>query len=219
MKTTDIVLSAVRSIGASFPGTSSLVNAWNEYSTNSQIERCTRLIQSLAAELEQIRATIRPSVEECAEVFQLGLHCAMHDPYAEKATTYAALIVAYCDSTIDKDAVLNLIYECETLLPYDIETLRRLKGNRRVDSAFSFDERSDRNAVGKRQTSLKKLEGKGLIGVGGEGPASFERIYENSTAWPFTFYQQYYLVLPQGQALLRILDRPTAQPVDGERRS
>lgn len=207
MNKADMILSVVRSVGASFPCTASLVNAWNEFSTQNQIDRCTFLIEKLALDLEQMRTTSSPPTDQCAEVFQAGLHYAMHDPYAEKAAVYASLIVAYCKSTVDKDTALNLIYECETLLPYDIETLQALKGNRRVDSAFGFSERSEPNAVAKRQASLKKLEGKGLVGVGGDTSMSFERMYERPRAWPFTFYQQYYLVLPQGQALLRILDR------------
>ncbi len=212
MNKSDMVLSAIRSIGASFPGASSLVNAWNEHSTNLQLEKCNRLINSLAKDIETMDGRIQRTKKECAEIFGLAMNYAMNDPNPEKMPVYAALILSFCNNSIDKDLVSNLIYECETLLPFDLETLKRIRLNRRIDSAFGFNEKSDHTEVSKCQASIKKLEAKGLVGIGGENNMGLEKIYENSSAWPFTLYQQYYMVLHQGLELLKIIDRSSTQP-------
>ncbi len=211
MNKMDIVLSAIRSVGASFPVASSIVNAWNEYASHLQAEKCDRLITNLAENIEALEGRIERTERECAEVFGLALNYALNDPNIDKMPVYAGLVTSYCDNTADKDTVSNLIYECETLLPFDLENLKRLGSNRRIDSAFGFNEQTSRKDVSKCQTSIKKLEAKGLIGVGGENSISFERMYENSSSWPFTFYTQYYIVLHQGQLLLKILQNADTQ--------
>ncbi len=90
----------------------------------------------------------------------------------------------------------NLIYECETLLPFDLKKLKRIKFNRRIDSAFGFNEKSDHTDVSKCQTSIKKLEAKGLLGIGGENNTELEEFTKivvhghlhsiNNTIWSFT---------------------------------
>ena len=76
----DLVLSAIRSVGASFPVASSLVNAWSEYSTAAQIEKCNLLIEYLSKDLEKIEGRVERNEKECAEVFALGLRYAINDP-------------------------------------------------------------------------------------------------------------------------------------------
>ena len=206
----DLVLSATRSVGASFPIASSLVNAWNEYAGAAQVQKCEALIETLAKQLEGIQERADRTEKECADVFALGLRYAINDPDYAKANLYATLIASFCEGSVDRDAAMNLIYECETLLPYDLETLGRLRGGR-VDSTFQFGESTDRAGVSKCQSSIKKLESKGLIGAGGEGQFPMEREYENPRAWPYTFFQEYYRVLPQGEALLEAITKAQAQ--------
>jgi hypothetical protein len=129
---------------------------------------------------------------------------------SEKATLYSMIIAQFCDGSADKDTAMNLIYEAETLLESDIKVLQKVSGGR-VDSTFHFDERSDRITVSKCQASLKKLEGKGLISRSGDNSVSFERMYDNDEAWPYTFYQEYYMQSHQGRALIAALDRGAAQ--------
>lgn len=213
MRKVDMVLSAIRSVGASFPVASSLVNAWNDYSTNAQIEKCHSMIEALAEEIAGIKQDIDRDEKDCAQVFELGLRNCLNDPDIAKAALYSSIIAQFCDGSADKDTAINLIYEAETLLQYDLEVLGKIKGGR-VDSTFHFDEQTNRTVVSKCQASIKKLEGKGLVGRGGENSLSFERMYENGQSWPYTFYREYYMVLHQGKALLAALERRTAKQGD-----
>lgn len=203
----DLVLSSIRSIGASFPVASSLVNAWNEHASRELAERCDLLITDLASKIEKLEGDVKRSEQECAEIFQLGLKYALNEPNKEKVPIYSSLISAYCNEKIDKDAVSNLIYECETLLPYDLETLEKVKRNSRVDEIFMFDENSNINEVSKRHASIKKLESKGLISITGDTSPSLHRVYEKRDTWPFNFYIQFFVVLHQGAILLKILSK------------
>ena len=206
----DLVLSAIRSIGASFPVASSIVNAWNEYSTNAQISKCQIMVESLAIEINQIKDSIERDKADCAQVFELGMRKCLDDPDQAKATLYSVLIAQFCDGSADRDTAMNLIYEAETLLEYDLQILAKIRGGR-VDSTFNFDEQTDRVTVSKCQASIKKLEGKGLVSRSGETSMSFERIYHGGQAWPYTFYQEYYMRSHQGRALVAALERRTAQ--------
>jgi len=209
MAKTDLVLSAIRSVGASFPVASSVVNAWNEHAGRLQEEKCKTLIRDLSERVQALENRICRTEAECAKVFELALNYALRDPNVEKMPAYAGIVVSFCEGTADEDAAMNLIYEIESLLPFDIDSLAHIYPQKRIDSAFRFDERSSQQDVSKCQASVKKLEAKGLVGIGGESATTFPRLYEHGSEWPFTFYQQYYKVLPPGRLLLRITGRVT----------
>lgn len=169
------------------------MNAWNEYSTNSQIEKCHKMIEALAKELERLNEPIDREESDCAQVFELGMRNCLNDPDHSKASLYSMIIAQFCDGSADKDTAMNLIYEAETLLECDFEVLGKIRSGR-VDSTFNFDERTNRAVVSKCQSAIKKLEGKGLVTRSGDNSMSMERIYENERAWPYTFYMEYYML-------------------------
>ncbi|TKB23091.1 hypothetical protein FCL47_23945 [Desulfopila sp. IMCC35006] len=204
-KQADIILSAIRSVGSSFPFASSLVNAWNEYSSKQKEEKILRLIQDLSTKIENLDKSINKSEAECSEIFSLGLEYAIKEPSKEKIPIYSSLILSYCTNQVDRETVQNLIYECETILPYDIETLENLKRNPRIDEAFKFDESSNSEEVSKRQSSVKKLEAKGFLSITGDITPDFHRVYEQRTIWPFTFFVQFYQIMYHGEVFLKIL--------------
>ncbi len=206
-KQIDLVLSAIRTVGASFPVASSLVNAWNEHSSKQKEEKILLLIRDLSEKLERLETAISRPENECSEIFQLGLEYAQKEPHKEKISIYSSLITAFCTNQIDKDAVSNLIYECETILPYDLETLEKLSKISRVDEAFRFDEESNIEEVSKRQSSIKKMESKGFLVATGDITPDMHRVYEQRNLWPFNFFVQFYALMHNGQVLLKIIKK------------
>ena len=206
MNSLEKIQTSIKAIATAFPVTGSLVSVWNDYTAKKQNEKLKYLIECLANEIEQIKESISESMNhDLADIFEVTTKYSLNDPNIEKIPVYAGIMASYIHKKNKKDTVLNLIYECETLLPFDFQVLRQIKSSSRIDSIFGFSENSNILEVSKYQSSIVKLQSKGLIARSGEPEFAFEIQY-NRDGWPYSFFKSYYEVLYQGKALLKIIN-------------
>ena len=201
---TDYLMTTIRSIAASFPVGSSVVNAWNEIQTGLEQERLESLVSELAERLNALEPKICKSKDEMGRVFCSTLNYVKKDPQGKKVPLYAGCLLEYGVSDVTEIEIVNLIQELETINAHDIDVLKRLAPSGRIDDALSLNENSQHSLISQNQVSIKKLESKALIFPGSASPTNLQRLFDHPNVWPFSFFTQEFVVPASGQLLLAI---------------
>lgn len=175
IKIKERMISAARSLGASFPVTASIVHGWNEWESNKRWEHCQQFFEEVFSKLKELEEksgeTPKLDSDEVRHLLSLTLDKVMREHREQKRKKFAEFFVktTYMGKEITFDDKLFFLETLDELNEFDLSLLMRiLKDNGKlrfgdltehIVSVTKNEELSSRYVV-----SFSKLRNKGLIG-------------------------------------------------------